>query len=65
VTRLYLDSCCIIYLVEAASPFHAKVAQRVLSHRADPTAVLVTSRLSQLECRVKPLRDGDTKLLMD
>jgi uncharacterized protein len=63
VSRLYLDTCCIIYLIEASSPFHGKVAQRLLAHRADPTALLLTSRLSRLECRVKPLRDADAKLL--
>jgi predicted nucleic acid-binding protein len=65
VSRLYLDTCCIIYLIETSSPLHGTVAQRLLTHRADPRAELVTSRLSRLECRVKPLRDADTKLLLD
>jgi predicted nucleic acid-binding protein len=65
VSRLYLDACCIIYLIEASSPLHGIVAHRLLTHRADPKAVLLTSRLSRLESRVKPLRDADTKLLLN
>jgi uncharacterized protein len=65
VSRLYLDTCCIIYLIEASSPFHGVVAARLRLHNADPTATLVTSRLSRLECRTKPLRMNDTSLLAD
>jgi hypothetical protein len=28
VSALYLDTCCIIYLVEASSPFHGVVVGR-------------------------------------
>ena len=63
MSRLYLDACCIIYLVEAIAPFQQVVRRRVVRHRAEPDAVLVTSRLSRLECRVAPLRDGDDRLL--
>jgi len=30
VSRVYLDACCIIYLIEAASPFHETVRSRPL-----------------------------------
>lgn len=63
MSLLYIDTCCIIYLIEAASPFHATVAQRLLKHSATPSAMLVTSRLARLECRTKPLRDNDAALL--
>lgn len=63
MNRLYLDACSIIYLVETASPFHKKVVARLLAHGADPDARLLTSRLSRLECRVRPLRDGNVALL--
>lgn len=63
MSLLYVDSCCIIYLIEATSPFHARVAQRLMKHSATPTALLVTSRLARLECRTKPLRDNDAALL--
>jgi predicted nucleic acid-binding protein len=35
------------------------------SRGSDGRAPHLTSRLSRLECRVKPLRDADTKLLAD
>lgn len=60
---LYLDTCCIIYLVEAASPFRAAVVRRILVHGSVTGAALVTSRLARLECRTKPLRDADAGLL--
>lgn len=65
MSLLYLDTSAIIYLIEASSPFHGVVAQRLLQHQTDPEAALVTSRLSRLECRTKPLRDGNTRLLAD
>jgi predicted nucleic acid-binding protein len=63
MSRIYLDGCCIIYLVEAASPFHSAIAGRLLQHQADPESRLLTSRLSFLECRTRPERDNDRKLL--
>lgn len=56
---IYLDSCAIIYLVEAASPFHAGVVAKLKALRGPASALLATSRLSLLECRSRPLRDGD------
>ena len=32
MSRIYLDACSIIYLVEAKSPFHAVVVSRLLQH---------------------------------
>ena len=63
MSLLYIDTCCIIYLIEAASPFHSSVARRITRHSASPDATLVTSRLARLECRTKPLRDKDAALL--
>lgn len=63
MSRVYLDACCIIYLVEAASPFHETVVSRLLRIQRDPSSRLLTSRLSCLECRVRPIRDRDDKLL--
>lgn len=63
MSRIYLDACCIIYLVEAASPFHATIVSRLLRHQADPSSRLITSRLSWLECRIRPLKDNDRELL--
>lgn len=63
MSRVYLDSCCIIYLVEATTPFHAALSARLATHRSDPASRLLTSRLSRLECRTRPLRDRDSALL--
>jgi predicted nucleic acid-binding protein len=57
---VYLDSSCIIYLVEASSPFHDVAVERVLQYK-DATAI--SSTLSRLECRVKPIRTGNDALL--
>jgi uncharacterized protein len=45
-------------LIEHVPEYCDVVAQRLL-----PTDALVVSDLSRLECRVKPVRDGDTALL--
>jgi uncharacterized protein len=63
MSRVYLDASAIIYFVEAESPFHAVVLQSIDRFHSDPGSTLVTSRLSRLECRVKPLRDDDKELL--
>jgi len=57
VKRIYLDASFIIYLVELNADFHTVAKQRFLAHRTDSEAL--TSRLSRLECRVKPLRDNN------
>ncbi len=61
---LFLDACILIYRIEEVSPWNARVIE-LLSHlkRQYPDAGLAVSRLSQLECRVKPLRDNDDTLL--
>ena len=63
MSRLYLDACTIIYLIEAANPFHKAVLARLAQHGKDPRAQIVTSQLSRLECRTRPLRDKDAGLL--
>lgn len=64
MSLLYLDTCCIIYLIEASSPFNASVSQRLRQHSAIPNAALISSRLARLECRTKPLRNADHALLL-
>jgi len=63
MSRIYLDACSIIYLVEAASPFHDVIIGQLRQYQADPAARLITSRLSCLECRIRPVRDSDQQLL--
>jgi predicted nucleic acid-binding protein len=70
--RLYLDSAPVIYLVEQVAPFASIVGARLIPGAPDENGadeaeelILVTSDLTRLECRVKPLRESDTELLRD
>ena len=57
---LFLDACVIIYWIEAVDPFYSKLINTLQSiHSQYPQAVFAVSCLSWLECRVKPLREGD------
>lgn len=62
--RLFLDACALIYRFEGAHPFR-QATTALLQHVTAPQAVveLAVSRLSVMECRIKPLRDGDAALL--
>ena len=62
--RLYLDANVIIYSIDGASPFRDRALVHISVAAASGAGVLLTSRLSRLECRVKPLRDGRTDLLI-
>ena len=59
--RVYLDTAPVIYVVEQVRDLVAVVEDRLNK----PDAVLVASDLTRMECRVKPLKDGDTELLAD
>lgn len=57
--RIYLDASAIIYALESAAPFRDLVISRIAQAESTPDRGVVTSRLSRLECRVKPLREGN------
>lgn len=57
--RIYLDSAPVIYLVEGVAPF----APALIARLAEPGTVQLCSELARLECRVKPVRDGEAALL--
>ena len=59
--RIYFDSVAFIYYVEQRSPWFARIVKRLSSG----TPQVVVSDLTRMECRVKPLADGDTALLTD
>jgi uncharacterized protein len=59
--RLYLDAAPVIYAVEQVAPFFPVVDARLSASGA----VRVASDLTRLECRVKPLREGNADLLKD
>lgn len=58
---IYLNACCFIYLVEGEPEWRAAVEQRLRS--LEPLSKLITSQLARLECRMKPMRDGNRSLL--
>src|SRR5215475_5377849 len=59
--RYYLDSAPIIYLVEQVRPYATAVRGKLSAQGL----TIITSELTRLECRVKPIRNGDTALLQD
>lgn len=60
--RLYLDANPIIYSVEGVAGFQPGVARWVKQVEA-AAGLLITSRLSLLECRVRPLREKNQAAL--
>jgi predicted nucleic acid-binding protein len=61
--RLYLDANAIIYAIESALPFHPAVVSKITAAESAAGGLLITSYLSRLECRSKPLRGADLQLL--
>jgi len=62
--RLFLDACALIYRFEGAAAFRTAAIETLAQMCAQqPSVELMVSRLSVLECRVKPLREGDAALL--
>ena len=58
--RLFFDACIVIYQVEGADPFYSRVSEAVAAIRkGHPGLAYAVSRLSLLECLVRPLREGD------
>lgn len=62
----FLDASALIYLVEGVEPFAART-RRALSDlvQREPPASVALSRLTWLECRVRPLREAETGVLAD
>jgi predicted nucleic acid-binding protein len=61
IVRIYLDTAPVIYTVEQVVPFATVVDARL----AAAGVIRVTSDLTRLECRVKPMPDGNMALLTD
>ncbi len=56
----FFDASALIYLIEGAEPFAAQVRSRVAAVATQyPDLALAVSRLSWLECRIRPLRRDD------
>ena len=61
---LFLDACIVVYWIEAPDPCHARLMKRLGALRTQyPDASFAVSRLSWMECMVKPLRDDDQALI--
>ena len=58
IVRYYLDSAPVIYAVEQVPIYAAAVDARLSA----PLVVRVVSDLTRMECRIKPLRDGNRGL---
>jgi len=61
-TVIYADSGIIMRLVEGLPQVRRPIEERLRQLPAEER-VLVTSRISRLECRCKPLREADLDLL--
>ena len=62
--NLFLDACALIYRFEGGPDFRGAAMELITRLTAGQPAVeLAVSRLSVLECRVKPLREGNGALL--
>lgn len=59
--RLYLDAAPVIYAVQQVAPWGVLVTRRL----QEPGVEVVVSHLTRMECRVKPIQDGNTELLAD
>lgn len=63
---IFLDTSAIMYWLEVPNPFHNRLIDLLWQiHAEAPDAIFAVSRLSILECLVKPLRDHDQTLLSD
>lgn len=61
---VFLDSSALIYYFEGADPYRHAVLTVLQTLKAQhPDATVAVSRLGVMECRVKPLREGQIDLL--
>jgi hypothetical protein len=60
VNKLYWDSCVFIYYLEADEKTRTRISEKMQSF---PNASLCHTALTELECRVEPLRNGKHGLL--
>jgi len=60
----FLDANALIYLIEGAQPFAGRVRDALKdSATSHPNLQLAVSRLTWLECHVKPMRDNNRPAL--
>jgi len=61
---IYFDSVLVIYLIDHTGPFHLRAVARLASLLAAGDRIAV-SDLTRMECRVKPIRNGDSVKLAE
>lgn len=59
MTRVYLDSCIVIYLIQGPDSVRSALRQALQATQA------CFSALTRLECRVRPLRERASELLAE
>ena len=60
MSNIYWDSCIFIYYLEAEEPIRLKLRSQLL---AVSNPILCFTALTELECRVEPMRNGKLDLL--
>lgn len=61
---LFLDANVVIYLIEGVAALQERVSRRLGQYKVlEEAAQVAVSRLSWLECRVRPLRDKNHTVL--
>ena len=56
----FFDASALIYLVEGAEPFASRIRLELArTTKKYPKLLVAVSRLSWLECRIRPMRDND------
>lgn len=63
MTLVYLDTSILIYLIEGEAGIQRAVKDCIAELGARPATSFITSRLTRLECRVKPLREQNAALM--
>jgi uncharacterized protein len=62
IRKVYLDTCCVIYLLEDVPVFSEQI-RKFMTFNLD--AILCVSPLVRLEALVKPSIDGNIELIAD
>jgi predicted nucleic acid-binding protein len=57
--RIYLDSAPLIYMLERVEPY----ASRILAFLDRTGQEVICGEITRLECRLRPIRDGDVRIL--
>ena len=60
--KVYLDTCCVIYLLEDVPNFSLSIRHHISQNKE---VTLCVSPLVRLELLVKPLKDGNQEIIED